>query len=554
MRTSGQSLLDISRAPGLDAANLCEAFQVTTSRHGDLTALRTPGGSALTWAEYAHRVERLAGGLSELGVGAGDTVGLMLANRPEFNLVDTALLHLGAIAFSIYNSSAPEQIEYLFSHSRNRVVITERRFEALIRAVAAPGVEHIIVVEDGLPEAEHPDFEAAWRAVGADDVASLIYTSGTTGSPKAVQLTHRNIMCALDSYAQAVPLRPTGRLVSYLPAAHLSDRFAVHYSSLVTGSSITAVDDPNNVLAGLVDARPTSWLGVPRIWEKFKAALEAKGITDPSVLSPEERTAARAHIGLDQLDYGGSGGAPIPPGVIGYFTALDLPILEGWAMSENTCAGTMNSLGDRRTGTVGKAMPGVELKLADDGELLQRGPTVTPGYLNDPIRTAEAIDEDGWLHTGDIAEIDADGFVRIVDRKKELIINSAGKNMSPANIEKVLKDASPLIGQAVAIGDARRYVTALIVLDPDGAAAYARSMGLADSSPSALATEPAVHELVTAAVETANARLSRVEQVKRFTILPTDWVSNGDELTPTGKLRRRQIAEKYSTEIEGLYT
>jgi len=533
---------DFEKAPGMAGASLCEAFRITAERFADQPALRTPGDAqTLTWADYAQRVQRIAGGLAKLGVGRGDTVGMMLLNRPEFHIVDTAALHLGATPFSVYNSSAPEQIEYLFSNADNRIVITEQKFADTIRAVDAPEVEHIIVLEDGLPEADHPDFEATWRAVEPTDIATLIYTSGTTGPPKGVQLTHANLMFALNAWEPVIAMRPGGRVVSYLPCAHLADRFLAHYWAIATGSTITSVDNPADVLAGLVDARPTGWLAVPRIWEKIKAALEAKGITDPSALSDEQRAGARAQLGLDQADWVGSGAAPIPPAVLEYFIALGLPALEGWAMSETSCVGTVNPPGDMRVGTVGKAAPGLELKLADDGELLLRGPNVMLGYRKDPEKTAEAIDPDGWLHTGDVATIDEDGYVRIVDRKKELIINAAGKNMSPANIEQHLKASSPLIGQACAIGDMRPYNVALLVLDPDAAAG--RSVD-----------EPALQEEIAAAVEQANSHLSRVEQIKRFTVLPNDWLPDSEELTPTMKLKRRGIVTKYADEIEALYS
>jgi long-subunit acyl-CoA synthetase (AMP-forming) len=541
----------IDRAPGFDAATLCEAFQVTAKAFPDAPALRSVGDPrAITWAEYAQQVERIAGGLARRGVRAGDAVSLMLLNRPEFNLLDMALLHLGATPFSIYNTSSPEQIAYLFSNAENRLVLTERRFVDTL--LAAGGDIEMIVIEDGLPDGDHPDFESAWRAVQPDDIATLIYTSGTTGPPKGVQLSHANLMAALHHGSQAMYMRPGGRLVSYLPSAHVADRFIGYYIGVATGSSITSVNDPKAILAGLVDARPTCWLAVPRIWEKLKAGLEAKGLTDPAALSEEAKAATRTALGLDQADWVLSGAAPIAPETLEYLMALGLPVLEGWAMSETSCAGSVNPLGAPRVGTVGKPMGGIEFSLAEDGELLLRGGNVMVGYRNAPEQTAEAIDPDGWLRTGDIAEIDADGYIKIVDRKKELIINAGGKNMSPANIEQKLKASSPLIGQACVIGDARPYNVALLVLDPDAAAAHAKAHGL-DPDPAALAADPGTYELIRSAVEAANARMSRVEQIKRFTVLGVDWLPDGDELTPTMKLKRRGVAAKYAAEIEALY-
>ncbi len=539
------------RSPAFDAATVCEAFQTTVRLHGEAPALRAVGDpAALTWTEYGKRVERIAGGLAQRGVRRGDTVGLMLRNRPEFHLLDMAVLHLGATPFSIYNTSSPEQIAYLFSNAGNRILVTEREFAGSVRA--AGGDVEILLIEDELPDAPHRDFEASWRAVEPSDLATLIYTSGTTGPPKGVQLSHANLMAALQGCCGTLPLQPRGRLVSYLPCAHIADRFLAYYIGIATGSSITSVDDPKGVLAGLVDARPTSWLAVPRIWEKIRAALEVKGLTNPAALPEEVKAATRAGLGLDQADWVLSGAAPIAPETLEYLMALGLPVVEGWAMSETACAGTVNPLGAVRVGSVGRPMHLLETKLADDGELLVRGPNIMVGYRNDPARTAEAIDPDGWLRTGDIAEIDDAGYVRIVDRKKELIINAAGKNMSPANIEQKLKASSPLIGQACVIGDGRPYNVALLVLDPDASAAHAAACGL-DPSPAVVSEDPGTLELITAAVDAANARLSRVEQIKNFTVLPVDWLPDGDELTPTMKLKRRGVAAKYASEIEALY-
>ena len=552
--------------PGPDllaVSSMCEAFQNAVASRGDATALRTVGGGiTISWREYGERVRRIAAGLASLGVGPGDTVGLMLVNRPEFALVDTAALHLGATPFSIYNTSSPEQVAYLFGNAGNRIVVTERAFVDLVRA-AGTDVGTIVSVDGGdgamslaeLEERAAPDFdfEASWRAVGPDDVLTLIYTSGTTGPPKGVEITHANMIEQIRMCQARLAGSPDDRLLSYLPAAHIADRWGTHYTSMVMGCQTTYCPDPREVATALPDARPTTWGAVPRVWEKIKASLEAHGITDPGALPEETKAGVRALLGLDEMRWAVSGAAPIAPEVLEYFSALGFTVCELWGMSELSCCATMNPPDDIRVGTVGTALPGVELRLADDGELLVRAPTVMRGYRNDPQRTAEVIDADGFLHTGDVATIDEDGYVTIVDRKKELIISSAGKNMSPANIEQTLKASSPLIGQAICIGDRRPYNVALLVLDPDFSAAYAEEAGLEDTSAAALSQDPGVQQVVADAVAAANARLSRVEQVKRYTILPVDWEPGGDELTPTMKLRRRPIAEKYAAEIDALY-
>ena len=531
---------DTQALPQLECATLCQAFQITAQQRPGEVALRTPDGAVeITWAEYADRVERIAGGLASLGVRRGDTVGIMLVNRPEFHLVDTAALHLGATPFSIYNTSAREQVEYLFSNAGNRVVVTQREFLPLLEGMT----EHLVLVdelaelEDRTPSDFH--FEESWRSVEETDVLTLIYTSGTTGPPKGVQITHRNMMAELRGCSAVLPSQQGGRTVSFLPSAHIADRWASHYySSITLGSTVTSVADPRTVVGHLPSVRPTAWGAVPRIWEKVESALRGQGITDPAGLPDEVKAGIRAKLGLDAVDFLVSGAAPIAPETLEFFLGLGLPIQELWGMSETSCCATINPRDDIRIGTCGPPMPGVEVRLADDGELEVGGDVVMLGYRNDPEKTREAIGEDGWLRTGDIAQFDEDGYVKIVDRKKELIINAAGKNMSPANIESRIKSSHDLIGQAVVIGDRRPYNVALIVLDPEAAAAF----------------DGDVQATVAEAVEKANGQLSRVEQVKRFKILDEEWVPGGDELTPTMKLKRKPIAAKYEAEIEALYS
>ena len=552
----------------LAAATLCEAFQITAAERPDDIALRTPGGGLeITWKDLAARVKRIAAGLAALGVKRGDTVALMLVNRPEFNVCDAGAMHAGATAFSVYNTSTPEQVEFLFGNAGNRVVITEPKFLPVVLEAQknSPALEHIVLVEgeaDGtiplaqLEEmgAEDFDFEATWRAVEADDVLTLIYTSGTTGPPKGVQLTHRNLMAEIRAVADRLPTAPGGRIISFLPSAHIADRWASQYQSLIVfGFTLTCLDDPRAIIQTLPEVRPTAWGSVPRIWEKLKAGLEAKGLTDPAALPEEQKAAIRVQLGLDQVSWLVVGAAPTPVEVLSYFAALGLPICELWGMSETSSCATINPPEAIKVGTCGTALQGVELKLADDGELLVRGEIVMTGYRGDPEKTAEALDSEGWMHTGDIAEIDDEGYVKIVDRKKELIINAAGKNMSPVNIEARLKASHPLVGTAVAIGDRRPFNVALIVLDPDVSAAFAKENGIEDGSPAALAADERVQAAIAAAVDEANSHLSRVEQIKKFTILGDEWQPGGEELTPTMKLKRKPIAEKYASEIERLY-
>jgi long-subunit acyl-CoA synthetase (AMP-forming) len=553
----------------LAAATLCEAFQITAAERPDDVALRTPGdGVSVTWRQLAERVQRIAAGLGALGVQRGDTVALMLVNRPEFNVADAGAMHLGATAFSVYNTSTAEQVAFLFGNAANRVVITERKFLPVVRAAqqSSPALEHVVLVdgeEEGTISLEQLermgepgfDFEATWRAVTPDDVLTLIYTSGTTGPPKGVQLTHRNLMAEIRGVADRLPTKPGGRIISFLPSAHIADRWAMQYQSLmVFGFTVTCLDDPRAIIGVLPEVRPTAWGSVPRIWEKLKAGLEAQGVTDPAGLPEEAKQAIRQKLGLDECSWLVVGAAPTPVEVLAYFAELGLPICELWGMSETSSCATINPPDAIKVGTCGPPLQGVELKLAEDGELLVRGDIVMTGYRGDLEKTREALDADGWLHSGDIAEIDDEGYVKIVDRKKELIINAAGKNMSPANIEARLKSAHPLIGTAVAIGDRRAYNVALIVLDPDVTAAFAKEHGMEDGSPAAMAADERVRKAIAGAVEEANSHLSRVEQIKKFAILGDEWQPGGEELTPTMKLKRKPIAEKYASEIERLYS
>ena len=545
---------------------MCAAFQRTVATQPDVVALRLPGDAGgLTWRRYGERVRRVAAGLHALGLRRGDTLALMLTNRPEFHLVDAAAMHLGAVPFSVYNTSSPEQVEFLVRDSGARVAVVEEAFRDRVDVARVLGVDAL----DELGEAPGFDFEAAWRAVEPEDLLTLIYTSGTTGDPKGVQITHRNMAFTARAYGEVIGFPPGAAVVSYLPMAHIAERNCSHYFPMVHGFTVTCVQDAREVVASFPEVRPAWFFAVPRVFEKLRAAIEAgaddrlrdaidrglarvRGEDGPP---PDEAVLAalRERLGLDRLEALNVGAAPTPREVIEFFHAIGLPLAELYGLSESTAIGACNPASRVKIGTVGPPVPGVEMRLAADGEVELRGPCVTPGYRGREDLTHEAFTADGWLRTGDVGSFDEDGYLTIVDRKKELIISAAGKNMSPALIESRLKAASPLIGSAVAVGDRRPYNVALIVLDPDGAAAFARAEGLGEAVVADLATEPRVLAEVEAAVGRANARLSSVEQVKRFKLLSAEWAAGGDELTPTMKLKRKPIAEKYAGEIDALY-
>ena len=592
-----------SGGPGkpLLAENLALAFKATVERLPDDLALSDPArGVEMTWSELAERVARLAGGFAELGVSKGDTVALMLNNRWEFIPTDMAIVSLGGVPFSIYQTSSPEQIAYVTKDAGAKIAVVESMFlETFEKArEQLPDLETVIVVDgeggtmtfDEL-EAKGGDFDPSQSAgeVGPDDLLTLIYTSGTTGPPKGVQLSHRNLMGLVTGVEDMIPLPERGgKVISWLPAAHIAERGANYYLPVCYGLSVTICADPRKVVEFLPEVRPTWFFAVPRIWEKLKAGMEAMTAKLPDEQRepaekavaaavqkvrleqagedvPEELAQAvaqadeqmfsqlRKQLGLDEAVAVNVGAAPTPVEVLEYFHAIGIEIGELWGMSETCGVATTNPPDKVKLGTVGPPIPGVEIKLAEDGEVFVKAASNMVGYRNMPDKTAETIDEDGWLATGDIGELDEDGYLKIVDRKKELIINAAGKNMSPAEIEAKVKTASPLIGQAITIGDARKYNVALVTLDPDVVPGWAKKEGIDDDSFEALASDEKVIAAVQKGIDEANDRMARVEQIKKFKILPTDWEPGGDELTPTMKLKRKPINEKYESEIEELY-
>jgi long-subunit acyl-CoA synthetase (AMP-forming) len=580
---------------------LCEAFQRTASIDPDAIALRTPGGAeAVTWRELAAQVRKVAAGLAGIGVRRGDTVSLMMANRIEFYPFEIGAQHLGAVSFSVYNTLPADQLTYLFDNAGTKVVICEQQYVDRIRASGAP-IEHIVCIDGSRPDtmslddlyAAAPagfDFESTWRAVLPDDVVTLIYTSGTTGNPKGVEMTHTNLLFEAFALNDVLPIHFGDRATSFLPSAHIADRVMGLYALEVFGAQVTVVSDARAIAAALPDARPTVWGAVPRVWEKLRAGIEfmiaheadevrrqalqwamsvaakraaalVAGDSIPDELAAEWAQAdelvlskLRARLGFDELRWAVSGAAPIPRETLAFFAGIGIPIAEVWGMSELSCVATVSHPSEARLGTVGRLLPGLEGKIADDGEFLVRGPLVMKGYRKEPAKTQEAIDADGWLRTGDVFEADEAGYLRVVDRKKELIINAAGKNMSPANIENAILAACPMIGVMMAIGDGRPYNTALMVFDADSVGPYAAQHGLAEASPAALAAHPEVIAKIAAGVAEGNAKLSRVEQIKRFRVLPTLWEPGGDEITLTMKLKRKPITAKYAGEIEALYS
>jgi len=581
-------------------------FRDTVRAHPDQVALRWKDGDGWgewTWREYAERSCRVAAALSELGVVQGERVVLMMRNRPEFHVADVAALLLGATPVSIYNSSAPEQVQYLVSHCGAVAAIVED-VDFLERILKVrdelPTLEHIAIIDDDgrapddvLPWAEllapDPlDLDRAAEIARPDDLATIIYTSGTTGPPKGVMLDHANVVWTVESllrcWTDDDPDPRLSRLVSYLPMAHIAERMVSHYQGLVAGFEVTTCPEASQIGPYLTEVRPEIFFAVPRVWEKLHAGVLALARANPdqqaaldAAIPVGERAAecrargeelpadlvselervqpvldlVRSLLGLDQVKSAISGAAPIPQEALRFFRALGVEMSEIYGLSETS--GPMTWTPFRvRVGTVGPPIPGVSVRLDDDGEVLAHGGNIFRGYLNDPERTSEALDDDGWLHSGDIGEFDDAGYLRIVDRKKELIITAGGKNISPANLESALK-AFPLIGQVCVIGDNRPFVSALVVLDPEVAPPWAANHGVEGKSLRELAEDPIVLAEVQQNVDDANKRFARVEQIKRFVLLGDEWLPDSEELTPTMKLKRRGVHTKYAEQIESMY-
>ncbi len=564
---------------------------------------------AITWGQFGAGARRVASFLLEEGVAAGDHVAIWANNRAEWHTADAAILMVAACPVPVYQTLSSGQAQFVLNHSQSRVVFVEN--EALLARVLEQRdqLRHLrrVVVMDGV-DAPSPDgFVVPWQqalssgdehleangrrldercqTVSMDDVVTLIYTSGTTGPPKAVMLTHRNIAASADGLADLVEVGPEDRVLSYLPLAHIAERMVSEFRAYRYGNPTWFLDGLPNLGARMREVRPTHFFGVPRVWEKMAAQVQkqidaspapqralarwairtGRRVSDrrerdepiPAALERRLRLAdglvlgkLRAALGFDDVRILASGAAPIDPEVLRFFRSIGLEICEVYGQSENTGVTSINRPGRSRIGTVGEVFPGNEVRIAEDGEILVRGGVVFPGYLHNREATEAAL-VDGWLQTGDVGEFDGDGYLRITDRKKDLIITAGGKNISPGNIEGSLS-THPLVGHAVAIGDRRPYMTALLTLDPEEAPSVASQRGW-PSDLEQLAAHPALRDELQRHVDAVNARLSHVEQVKRFAVLPHDFTPD-EELTPTLKVKRKAVAEKYADQIEELYS
>ncbi|GAA3113130.1 AMP-dependent synthetase/ligase [Planomonospora alba] len=607
-------VLDVRTAIEQEIAGrtVCAQLKEAAEDNPDAPAYSDPapgGWTTLTYAEARRRVLQIAAAFAALGVEPGDTVALMMVNRSEHVLADLGAVHAGAASCSVYATFTPDQVAFVAGDVGAKVAVLGGRAELarwepildelprLTRIVmlqdAPAGDDRFMAWDDFLAlgrerlEADPAGVDARWQAVRPDDVLTVLYTSGTTGNPKGVPLTHANVLYEVGATDRMTTLPTHGTQISYLTYAHIAERVLSLYLPLFKISHVHFCTDLANLGATLAQVKPVMFFGVPRVWEKIMARLQALMASQPAeqqenvrkamaaglayieagqygrTVTPEIQAAyeqadtsllsiVRSMIGFDNARWLATAAAPMPIEVQRFFAGLGMRILDVYGMTETTGAFTGNTDEAYRLGTVGRGQPGVEVRIAEDGEILTRSPLNTAGYLNRPEATAELIDADGWLHTGDVGSLDSDGFLRIVDRKKELIITAGGENISPANIESRLKE-HPLIGQALAYGDGRPYPVAILTLDGEVAPGWAQANGIEAATLAELAEHPDVLKAVEAAVAAANEKLARVQQVKRWRLLPVEWTPETEELTPSLKLKRRVIHAKYAGIIDEMY-
>jgi long-chain acyl-CoA synthetase len=588
---------------GTKSSTIADLLPRAAAMYGEAPAVRYKDGDAWvdrSFVEVQETVRALSLGLIDLGVQKGDKVSILANTRPEWTYFDFAALSAGAVVVPIYQTNSPEECQYVLENSDAKVVVVEDAEQlAKIRAVRArlPLLEHVVLMtgEDGEAISmadlaargagrDAAEWEARWSAVTPQDICTFIYTSGTTGPPKGCIISHGNYRAMLDMVNEASTIEDEDLTYLYLPLAH-SFALLIQLGSFDLGATIAYWErDPLKILPNLAEVKPTYFPSVPRIFEKIystaTSAMEREGGLKKAIfdwsIRVGERARAAEHDGrapglllrkqhefadrkvLSKIRglFGGrlrlavSGAAPINPDILRFFDAAGVLVLEGWGMTETSTAATISSPEDFKIGTIGKPFPGCEVRIAEDGEILVKGPNVFQGYYKNEEATRETI-VDGWLHTGDLGKIDSDGFISITGRKKDIIITAGGKNITPANLEAEIKQ-HPLVSQCVVVGDRRPYLVALVTLDPDEASAYAKEHGLPED-PEALAADPGVKAAIDAHLERINQKFARVEQVKKIAILPHDLSQESGELTPTLKVKRAIVAEKHADDIERLY-
>jgi long-chain acyl-CoA synthetase len=605
----------VAEAPPLEpGATLVDIFTDRVARWPERPALRhvvDGEWQGISWAEYGRTVREVAAGLIALGIDAGDRVGLLAGNQPRWHMADLGIVASGAISVPAYPTGAASQVRHAFGHSASRACFVGDRDQlakVLLARSELPALERIVMlgdVPDGLDDevlltfddlrslgrdrlAQHPDaVDGRSRALASDDVATIVYTSGTTGPPKGTMITHANIAETLRAITRVVSVGPTDRFLSFLPLSHIAERCVSHMGQIVSGGETWFARSIATVPDDLIACRPTIFFAVPRVWEKFQQAVEAEieqapgpvraafeRFVDLGLRSSASRhggpplswrdrlvrvalgltlgARVRKQMGLDRGRIFVTSAAPVHPDLLRWFLALGIPISEVYGQTEGCGPTTMNRPGRIRFGTVGEALPGIDLRIAEDGEVLVRGPNVCAGYWKDPDGTAELLDGD-WMHTGDRGRLD-DGYLRLEGRKKDLLVTSSGKNIAPQDMETTLQ-SDPCIAEAIVVGEGRNFLTALIALDDEAVSAH---LGRGDGrsghgSTETMATHPQVESTVAAAVGRLNAERAPAERIRAWRILPRELTVAGGELTPTLKVKRSVVIERFADLVDEMY-
>lgn len=591
---------------------LVEIFLNRVAKTPDLVALRAKSDGqwkATTFREFGEQAREVAAGLISLGIDKSGCVSLLSSNRPEWHIADTAIMLAGGVTVPIYVTNSPSQVSYVVGHSESSVIVVENldqldkvlkvkeELPKLTKAVVITGEgagesDLVISWEDlrrsgrELLKSNPTAVEERTKSVIPEDLATIVYTSGTTGDPKGAMLSHGNFAWTLDSISKVLPFNDgVDRVVSYLPLSHIFERLTSGWGGAYHGIEVWFAESIAALLSNLQEAKPTFFVGVPRVYEKFYmgvkakvAAHEKKELVEKAIALGLEKveleqagkpvpiglklkhaalnklvlSKLREGLGMQNVRFAITGAAPISTEVIKFITALGIEVLEGYGQTEDNAPTSVNPIGKARIGTVGPPIPGLEVKFDTDGEILVRGPNVFKGYYKNEQATKETMTEDGFLRTGDVGEFDSAGYIKITDRKKDLIKTAGGKYIAPQVIEGKLKFA-PIIGQAVVIGDRRPFPTALLTLDPEVVPTWAKAQGISFDDPIELSEDERVLKAVEAIVNEVNDTLSNAEQVKKWTLLPRDFSQDAEEMTPTMKVRRKKIIEKYADEIERMY-
>lgn len=596
----------------VEGKTIVDYLNRNAERNGDQPAVHFKEDgewTSLSWKQYRQTIHQVAAGLQSLGVGEDEFVGVMASNRPEHTIADYAAIHTGATAVTIYSTLAANEIQYIADNNKATVAILEnldymKRWEEIRSEL--PNLRYIVLMS-GAENYDTADWVLSWdeliargikrleedpesvtrsaAALEPDHLATLIYTSGTTGTPKGVMITHKNVVWTAECLRRAANLDiGSERMVSYLPLAHIAERLATHYMCTYIGAQVWFCPNLGAVLEYIQAAQPTIFFGVPRVFEKFHARMvvnfaneegikgklldmalssnkkrveaEKEGKSGPmmaGVLDSVVLSKVRERLGMGEVKLAITAAAPIHVELIEFFHTIGIPLFELYGMSETTGPATTNLPGANKFGSVGPALPGVEVKIADDDEILMRGGVITAGYYKLPEATEESYSAEGWLHSGDLGKVDEDGFLWIVGRKKDIIITAAGKNIAPALMETMLGN-HPLISKAAMVGDRRKFLSMVIALDGEEAPGWAESNGVPYEDLATFSEREDVRAEITRAIEAANSQVARVEQIKKWIVVPDDWTPESGELTPSLKLKRNVVLDQYADEIEGLYT